>query len=172
MMQQIVRTCRHYSKTLLFLSALLLVPALFYAQTGVKIIKSKTDTGAIKPKIVPSLGPWIDGSKAFAADVKKLLALNPQLSLKDEKGFPYKVLSYELTWKKKDISDDIRTGKQKTVFYYVGGTIEGNLVPDSWKEEISNFIQKGEELSFNTILYFDPKRKVTVKAPSLVVTIL
>ncbi|MES2777819.1 MAG: hypothetical protein V4722_26805 [Bacteroidota bacterium] len=157
--------------TLFIVAALLLLSAMSYAQPAQKPPAAKSDTSKGPLQLIPSFGAYTNGSKAFAADIKRLLTVNPPLKLKDSKGVTYNIVSFEITWKKKDVSDDIRSGKQKTVYYYVGGDIKGAKLTDSWKEEISNYIQKGEELTFGTILYFDPKRKVNSKAPSIVISI-
>lgn len=154
------------------ITALLFLSVFSFAQPVAKPVVSNTDTAKGKLKLTASFGAYTNGGKAFAADLKRLLNANPQLKLKDDKGVFYNVVSFEITWKKKDISDDIRSGKQKTVYYYVGGNIKGNVLTDSWKEEIKGFVQKDEEITFGTILYFDAKKKVNVKGSSLVLTIL
>jgi hypothetical protein len=160
------------NSTFSFIITLLLLSIFTAAQPGKKPVVSNTDTAKGKLKLTASFGAYTNSGKAFAADLKRLLNANPQLKLKDDKGIFYTVVSFEITWKKKDISDDIRSGKQKTVYYYVGGNIKGNVLTDSWKEEIKGFVQKDEEITFGTILYFDAKKKVNVKGPSLVLTIL
>ncbi|MEO7313239.1 MAG: hypothetical protein ABIX01_22830 [Chitinophagaceae bacterium] len=156
---------------LMLLAAMLLLSIAGFAQPRQKPAPAKPDTSKGRLKLIPYFGAYTDGSKAFATDLKRLLGVNPQLKLKDEKGAVYTVVSFEITWKKKDVSDDVRTGKPKTVYYFVGGDITGNNLTDSWREEISNFVQKGEEITFSTILYYDPRRKLNTRAPSLVLDI-
>ncbi len=154
------------------ITTLLLLSVFTYAQPVTKPVAANTDTAKGKLKLIASFSAYTNGGKAFASDLKRLLNANPQLKVKDEKGVFYNVVSFEITWKKKDISDDIRSGKQKTVYYYVGGNIKGNVLTDSWKEEIKSFLQKDEEITFGMILYYDAKKKVNVKCPPLVLTIL
>lgn len=157
----------HINRFILFFY-LLLLSGVSFCQNNI----SKGDSTKSKTKVNASFGPYQNGSKAFAADIKKLLATNPELKVKDEKGNVCQVVSFEILWKKKDMSEDIRTGNQKTVYYFVGATIKAKQLPDNWKEEITNYIQKGEEISFNTIIYIDPQKKNNMRAPSLTINIL
>ena len=91
--------------------------------------------------------------------------------VKDQKGNIYQVISFEVMWKRKDISDDEKTGKPKTVFYTVGATLNGNQFSKEWINEFTNYIKAGEQLFFDTILYFDPNKKANYKAPGFVITI-
>jgi len=154
-----------------FVAALLLQSVFSFAQTAPKPTAPKTDTSKAQAKPLPTFGAYTNGSKAFVADLKRLLTTNPQLKLKDSKGVSYPVVSFDITWKKKETSDDFKTGKPVTVYTYSGGSLTGNQLTDGWREEISTYIQKGEEITFSTILYMDPKRKVNTKAPSLVLSI-
>ena len=154
------------------LGAMLLRSVCAITQPAQKPPVTTADTSKVKPVLIPSFGAYTNGSKAFAADLKRLLTVNPLLKLKDGKGNVYNVVSFEILWKKKETSDDIRTGKQKTIFTYVGGDIKGSKLTESWRQEINTTLKKGEEITFGTILYFDPKRKANVRAPSLVITIL
>jgi len=161
-------------KNTTFFIVLMLQATTMVAQPG-KLASPKTQGTKVdtaKATFTSTFGMYTDGSKAFASDIKRLLTVNPQVKVKDNKGVVYTVVSFELMWKKKEQSMDIKTGKPKTVSTMVGGDIKGNLITDAWKEEINGYLQKGEELSFGTILYFDPKRKVNVKAPSIVITVL
>ena len=91
------------------------------------------------------LGPC-SGGKALSGDIKKLMSLTPTIKVKDAKGVEYKVLSYQITWIKKEVSDDIKTGKPKPVFYMVGADVKSNLLPDAWRKEITAGIKAGEEI--------------------------
>jgi hypothetical protein len=132
----------------------------------------KTDTAKkIKPVVTSFLGPY-SVSKALASDVKRLMGVNPIVKVKDEKGVEYKVIFYEITWKKKEMSDDIKTGKPKPVFYMVGADVKSNVLPESWRTEIANGIKKGEEIAIGGIIYNDPKKRGNYKAPDILITIL
>lgn len=132
----------------------------------------KTDTAKNKkPLFTAYLGPY-SGGKAIIADLKKLMDLNPVIKVKDAKGTEYKVISFEITWKRKELNDDIRTGKPKTGYYMVGADIKSNQLPENWRTEISSGIRSGEELNVGNILYNDPKKKMNYKAPDILLSIL
>ena len=138
-----------------------------FAQPISDTAKNKT----VKPVITSYMGPY-SGGKALSGDIKKLMGLNPAVKVKDAKGVEHKVISYEITWKKKEISDDIRTGKPKTVFYMVGADVKSNLLPESWRTEINAGIKAGEEIGISNILYNDAKQKMNYRAPDIVIAIL
>ena len=100
------------------------------------------------------------------------MSLNPIVKVKDAKGVEYKVVAFEITWKRKETSDDVRTGKPKTVYYMVGADVKSNQLPESWRTQISAGIQTGEEIAINGIVYNDPKKKTNYKAPDILLTIL
>lgn len=146
---------------------LLLSANSIFAQPKPDTAKNKT----VKPVITSYIGPY-SGGKALSGDIKKLMSLNPTVKVKDAKGIEYKVISYEITWKKKELSDDIRTGKAKTVFYMVGADVKSNLLPESWRTEINAGIKAGEEIGISNILYNDAKKKMNYKAPDILIAIL
>ena len=149
------------------LAILLLSAGSVFAQPKPDTAKTKT----IKPVITSYMGPY-SGGKALSGDIKKLMSLNPPVKVKDAKGVEYKVISYEITWKKKELSDDIRTGKPKTVYYMVGADVKNNMLPESWRTEISAGIKAGEEIGISSILYNDPKKKMNYRAPDILITVL
>lgn len=125
----------------------------------------KKDTAkVVKPVFTASMGMYNGTAKALTADVKKLVAANPVIKVKDAKGVEYKVTAFEATWKRKEQSDDIKTGKQKTVFYMVGTDVRGNQLPDILRQQIGTGLQAGEEIMLNNILFFDPQKKLNAKA--------
>ena len=100
------------------------------------------------------------------------MGLNPVVKVKDTKGIEYKVISYEITWKRKELIDDIKTGKPKTVYYMVGTDVKSNQLPESWRTQISIGIKAGEEISFSNILFNDSKKKTNYKGPDILLSIL
>jgi hypothetical protein len=131
--------------------------------------QAKPDTAKSgKPVFTASLGPYT-GGKALASDVKKLVGLNPTVKVKDAKGTEYKVIAYEITWKKKELSDDVNTGKPKQVFYMVGTDVKSNQLPEDWRSDIGTGVKAGEEITLASILFFDPKKKVNYKATNNIV---
>lgn len=122
----------------------------------------KADTA--KPVFTASMGMYNGTTKTLGTDVKKLVANNPTVKVKDAKSVEYKVIGFELTWKRKEMSDDVKTGKPKTVFYMVGTDVKGNQLPDIFRQQIGTSLQAGEEIMLGNILYYDPKKKVNAKA--------
>ena len=153
---------------------LLLIGQVSFAQPVKKTVTKTTAPAADTAKLTFTsiFGMYVNGSKALVGDIKKMLTVNPQVKVKDSKGVFYTVVSFELMWKKKEQSVDVKTGKPKTVSTMVGGEIKGNLIPAAWKDEITTYLQKGEEISFGNVLYFDPKQKVNRKAPSILITVM
>jgi hypothetical protein len=127
--------------------------------------QAKPDTAkGVKPVFTASMGMFNGTSKALGADVKRLVAANPVIKVKDAKGGEYKVVAFEVTWKRKELSDDVKTGKPKTVFYMVGTDVRGNQLPDILKQQIGSSLQAGEEVMLSNILYLDATKKINAKA--------
>lgn len=105
-------------------------------------------------------------TKVPVVTFKNLLTKNAAIKVKDQKGNEYEVVSFEVMWKRKDISDDDKTGTPKVIYYNVGETMKGNQFNKQWLNELAKSLQPGEEIYFSTILYFDPKKKSNYKAPS------
>jgi hypothetical protein len=152
---------KHITKLILLLIGFLPAATVF-SQTKPDTVKSS------KPVFTASLGPYT-GGKALASDVKKLVGLNPIVKVKDAKGTEYKVIAYEITWKKKELSDDVNTGKPKQVFYLVGTDVKNNQLPEDWRSDIGAGVKTGEEITLASILFFDPKKKVNYKATNNIV---
>lgn len=136
--------------------------------------QAKKDTAkSAKPLFTASLGFYSGTAKALSSDVKRLMTVNPIVKVKDAKGMEYKVVAFEVTWKRKELSDDIKSGKPRTVFYMVGADIKTNQLPEMFRQQISTGLQAGEEVMLSNILYIDPKTKTNYKAGnSIVLTIM
>lgn len=145
--------------------------SLFTIATAQPKIDSTTKTAVANAKLVPALGAYKNGSKAFAADLKKLIKVNSILTLKDEKGISYAITSFEFTWRQKSIADDVITGKRKVNYTTVGQKFIGNRINEDWVQEITEVLNVGDELNFDTILYFDAKKHKTFLAPDLKISI-
>lgn len=143
---------------------------------NIAFAQHKTDSVKVKSiattNLVPFFGTNKNGSKVLAADIIKLLKANTILSLKDNKGTNYPVVSFEFTWRQKLYADDAITGKPKTTYNMVGQTIRGNKITADWIEEMTGLLKAGEDINFSTIIYFDAKKNGTFIAPSLGIIIL
>jgi hypothetical protein len=132
--------------------------------------QAKTDTAkAAQPVFTAFMGMYSGKAKALSSDVKKLVNTNPTLKVKDAKGVEYKVMAFEVTWKRKEISDDIKSGKPKVVYYMVGADVKAAQLPELLRKQMSTDLQAGEEVALSNIVYFDPKTKVNRKATNEIV---
>lgn len=138
--------------------------------------QSKTDsipkTAVVNAKLVVALGSYKNGSKVSVANFKNMLKANPTLVLKDEKGITYTVTSFEFTWQQKSIADDVETGKPKINYTTVGQKFKGNKLDEDWVKEITEILNAGDHINFNTIIYFDAKKNKTFLAPDLSIEII
>ena len=155
----------------IFKLATLLLACFLFGQLCAQV---KTDTTKnSKPVYTASLGFYTGAMKALSSDVKRLMTTNPVVKVKDAKGAEYKVVSFEVTWKRKEISDDIKSGKPKVVYYMVGADVKTNQLPEIFRQQIGTDVQPGEEVMLSNILYNDPKKKINYKASnSIVLTII
>ncbi len=146
----------------------------FYFLIGISA-QPKTDsitkTAVANPKLIIAFAAYKNGSKISVANFKNLLKTSPTLVLKDEKGINYTVTSFEFTWRQKSIDDDVQTGKPKINYTTVGQKFKGNKLDEDWIKEITELLNAGDQLNFNTILYFDAKKNKTFLAPGLKIEI-
>lgn len=132
--------------------------------------QAKADTSKMaSPVFTASMGMYAGKAKALSSDVKKLVNTNPTVKVKDAKGVEYKVVGFEVTWRRKEISDDIKTGKPKVVYYMVGADVKAAQLPELLRKQIASDLQASEELALSNILYFDPKTKVSRRATNEIV---
>ena len=160
-----------FSKQSFIQLAFFLLAGCFYFPSFCQI---KADTTKVaKPLFTATVGIYSGTAKALNSDVKRLMTVNPVVKVKDSKGTEYKVVAFEVTWKRKEISEDLKSGKPKVVFYMVGADVKTNQLPDMLRQQISSNLQAGEEIMLTNILYTDPKKKINYKASnSITLTIL
>ena len=142
----------------------MLVSVIASAQTNVAKPKVGKDTSA--PKLIVRFGPYSDSAKTVASAMKQLL--KNELKVTDIKGGIYTVVKFSFAWRKKDITDDFKTGVPKTVFLYNETTVVGDShIPAAWQKELQANLQSKEEIFFDEILVQNTKTKRLVKVPSL-----
>ncbi len=135
-------------------------------------LKDSTVHSAVaNTKMILQMGGYKNGSRALVADFKKLVKVNPVLSLKDEKGIAFPVVSFEFVWRQRSFADDVQTGKPKLTYTAVGQKIKGNKLIEDWVQEINETLSTGDELNFITIIYYDAKKNKTFLAPDLKILI-
>ena len=119
---------------------------------------SKKDTLVLTAKY----GSYINNSKAFVSDMKKLL--NLELKVTDNMQNDYAIFSCRLGWRRKEMSDDWRTGKKKTVMSFNAIEINNSgKIPASWQMEMAENLKAGEEIMFEEILAQNKKTNRVVK---------
>ena len=134
------------------------------AQPGTAKSKTVKDTAA--PRLIVKFGPYTDSSKTLVSAMKQLL--KNELKVTDTKGGTYNVVAFKFAWRKKDITDDFKTGVPKTIFLYNETTIVGDShIPASWQKELQENLQSKEELFFDEILAQNIKTKRLLKPASL-----
>ncbi len=132
---------------------------------GTTSSKSATDTTKHQLFTV-KFGPYKLGMVVLAEDLKRLV--NAELKVTDSLGVVWQPVTFRLGWRKRDYSDDIKTGKRK-VGYFFNATevLNSSKIPASWQQEMSEMLQPGEEVMFEEIIVQHPKTKKMMQAPTL-----
>lgn len=111
-------------------------------------------------------GPY-DGSSPVVVENLKSLA-GTKLVVTDNKGTNWTVVAWRFGWNRKEMSNDIRTGKRKWITnYYAVEVLESDTLPTAWQTEIKETLQKGEEISIEQIIAENPKTKEKRLVPPL-----
>lgn len=146
------------------------------------VVKKTTDTAAktgtvrdtSTSKVITlkaRFGPY-DGSSPVVVENLKSLA-GTKLIVTDNKGVNWTVVAWRFGWNRKEMSNDIRTGKRKWITnYYAVDVMESDTLPGSWQTEIKETLQKGEEISIEQIIAENPKTREKRLAPPLRFTLL
>lgn len=157
----------------MLLTALLLPAGSALAQTKPPVAKPKPAIPLIdtlKPlRLQPQFGIWkATNSTAFVADFKKALAL--ELKVKDSaSGVLFAVQGFRLGWRKKEASDDYKTGRRKVITTFNAVQVDGAKLPEAWQKEMNDALQATEEVLFEQIMVLHPVTKRLYMAPSLVI---
>jgi hypothetical protein len=131
--------------------------------------KPVKDTSA--PKLLVKFGPYADSSKVPAGVVKQII--KSELKITDAKGSAYTLIGFSFSWKRKDITDDFKTGVPKTIFLYNSVDVKSDThIPASWQEEIKENVQAKEELRFDEILVQNAKTKKLYKTNPVTLFVL
>ncbi len=155
------------------LAALLMPAGSALAQTKPPVAKPKPAIPLIdtlKPlRLQAQFGIWkATNNTAFVADFKKALAL--ELKVKDSaSGVFFTVQSFRLGWRKKEASDDYKTGRRKVISTFNAVPVEGAKLPEAWQKEMNDALQATEEVLFEQILVIHPVTKRLQMAPALII---
>jgi hypothetical protein len=131
--------------------------------------KPVKDTSA--PKLMVRFGPYADSAKVPASVIKQII--KSELKITDSKGSAYTLIGFSFSWKRKDMTDDFKTGVPKTVFLYNSVDIKSDPhIPASWQEEIKENVQAKEEFRFDEILVQSTKTKKLYKTSPVTLFVL
>ena len=137
----------------------------------VTTVKPKPAKDTAAPRMVVKFGPYADSAKVPASTIKQII--KSELKITDVKGSVYNVIAYSLWWKRRDITDDFKTGVPKTIYLYNSVDVKADPhVPLTWQDEIKGNLQSKEELRFDEILVQNVKTKKLYKTNSLTLFIL
>jgi hypothetical protein len=101
-----------------------------------------------------------------AENLKKLAGT--KLIVTDNKGVNWNVVTWRFCWNRKEMSNDIRTGKRKWISnFYALDVIESDTLPAAWQTEIKETLQKGEEITIEQIIAENPKTREKRLAPPI-----
>jgi hypothetical protein len=116
------------------------------------------------PRFTTRFGPYNGTLPAPASDLKKIVG--SKLIIADERGQQWTPVAWRFIWIKKEFTDDTKTGKRKTIMTPNIVEIDANAtLPLSWQNELTEFLQSGEEIIFERIIIEHPgsKRKMLAK---------
>lgn len=158
-------------KTILSLFVLTLLSYGALSQSTKQSSKSKADTTQKRVVLKAKFGPFGKGSDVLVSDFKVIVG--GELKVVDSlSGTAWKVVKYRLGWRKKEMSDDYRTGKKKILFNYTATDVyESNRIPTAWQNEMKANIQATEEVSFESIFVQHPVSKKMMECPPIVLKI-
>lgn len=125
-------------------------------------------TEAQKPVVfLVKFGPYKNNMPIVLTDLKR--ALNTELKVTDSAtGLAYQVISFRLGWRKKEPSDDYKTGKKKIITSFNAVDVYNNTrIPAAWQTELSENAKSTDELLFEAIYVQHPTSKKMYQAPSL-----
>jgi hypothetical protein len=163
----------NFSKYGLVWAVILLLPALFLQAQKPATQKKPVATPAVPaikpdtvkvPRFTVRFGPYTSTAPAPLDDLKKVLGTG--ITVTDQQGQQWTPLAWRFVWNRIEQSNDIRTGKQKTISTYNAVEIDSTgVLPASWQKEIKEFLQKGEELMIERIIIEHPGSKRKMMAP-------
>jgi hypothetical protein len=123
------------------------------------------------PNFVVRFGPYNGASPAPTDDIKR--AVSGELTIMDQRGQKWTPVAWRFIWNRKEVNDDWKTGKRKTMMTYNIVEIDSsNKLPESWQNELRDFIQPGEEIIFERIIIEHPGSKRRMAAKDLMIKII
>ena len=147
----------------LFALMLILIPGIINAQKP----------AVVKPYKVPQLQTYLStytDSTGISAQVATSLIAMP-LKVTDTKKQDYKIMHYQLSFKKLGVREDEVTGKMIPTYTMSAEAFTKTPVSAIWIKTIQDLIKKGDELFFFDIIVKDAQGRV-MYAPNIKFSIL
>ena len=122
------------------------------------------------PPIVKTFLGSLNADNAFCnAEAGRQIISQPLLVLDDKKN-SYVIAHYELAYTRVGVTEDEQTGKTSPTKDMVGRRFNVVPLPELWRKNISETLQKGETLLFYDIYCYDKQGRLFV-APNLKIEI-
>jgi hypothetical protein len=123
------------------------------------------------PKFITRFGPYNGTTPAPASDLKKIMSGN--LVVSDQQGQQWTPIAWRFIWNKKEVTDDIKTGRRKNIITYNMVEVDStSILPLGWQNELKEFLQPGEEIIFERIIIEHPGSKRKMMAADLRIKVI
>ena len=158
-------------RLIIYTLVLCIISSLGFAQTR------KTNDSKANPKspasasfkLKTSLGKNSGNAEVSADEARQLI--NFPIRVVDDKNHNCLIISYGFMYKRKGSFEDENTGKTVSTFTNVGDHFTTTPFPAIWKDNLTESLQKDEELYFYDIIIKDPSGRKTI-APELKIKLL
>ena len=152
------------------LAGLLLFSSTGWSQAPRPGQKTRADSTR-KVVLQAKFGPFANGSPVLATDFQAIAG--GVLKVVDSTtGTEWKVVKFRLGWRRRDVSDDIRTGKKKIVYLFNATEVyDSNRIPEAWQKEMKANIQPTEEVLFESIYVQHPVTMRMMECPPITLKI-
>lgn len=143
--------------------------------------KTSKQLAAPKPLVIPydstkkivlniRFGPYSAERDVFLSGIIRFL--NTDLLVTDSFGVNWKVVYFRLGWRKKEVVNDVKTGKRKVIPTFNATEVDGSSkIPEVWQEEIKTNLKVDDLLMFESVVVQNPYNKKQMLAPSLLLKI-
>jgi hypothetical protein len=157
-----------FMKSILSLFVLTSLSLNAFSQANKQASKPKADSTQKRVVLKAKFGPFGQGSDVLVSDFKVIVG--GELKVVDSlSGTAWKVVRYRLGWRRKEMTDDYRTGKKKIMFNFTATDVfDTGKIPVAWQNEMKANLQATEEISFESIYVQHPVTKKTMECPPVV----
>lgn len=141
-----------------------------FAQGNKPPSKSKVDSTK-RVVLQAKFGPFANGSDVLAGDFK-VIAGGELKVIDSTSGTAWTVVKFRLGWRRRELSDDIKTGKKKVIYNFNATDVyDSNKIPLAWQNEMKTNIQPTEEVLFESIYVQHPTTKRMMECPPITLKI-